>query len=151
MYRRLVATVAVSASFGLPTLAVAGIGAHSTWYDASVKNSAGVETGHVEIAYQRNKHVAEILGQLRCLGTIKKGVNKGQAAPFDDYPLYVRNNQIHFRGKTHNYPGSPNASAARKIRISLTLRPHVATGTIAFPGTKCGAIKIVGPAVRINP
>ncbi len=150
MYRSLmVVVVAVGSLFVAPTLAVGGIGAHQTLYAEFVMQSALHQP--IEIAYQRYTHVAEILGGLRCLGTIQHGPDKGAPATFDDWPLSAPNNQIHFTGKTHNYPGSPDASAPRKIHISLILKHHVATGTITFPGTKCGVIKIAAPVEKINP
>lgn len=143
MWRRSMVVGVVSAVCVAPSVAVAGIGAHSTAYWQT--------NGTIEIAYQRVTHVAEVLGGLQCLGTIRTGPDKGSPARFDDWPLRASHGKIHYAGETHNFPGTDDSPARREIRISLTLKPHLATGTISFPGTTCGVIKIAAKAEKINP
>jgi hypothetical protein len=132
------AVAAVAAiTIAVPTLAQA-FAPHTTWYQQHPNSSRPRD--NVSIIWTRNRGSADLYVTNFCLGSAP---GQGQGANRYPFSAEVATAPVHgaaisFAGRAREYAGQGVSHVT--MHFSARLMSSGATGSISFPGTRCGTI-----------
>jgi hypothetical protein len=126
------------AALAVPAVVLAdGIGPHSTGYDQHPGSTKPQDD--VQVVVHRDIHKADLYVNNFCLGSQSF---QGSSTKYPNSAIRravrVRKGKISFKGHATIY--LQNSQKQVPMRFAATVKPKTVTGTVKFPGTKCGTI-----------
>lgn len=147
MPNRAVVAVALAVTLGAPAVALADGGPppHSNIYMQHRNPTKPID--NVIIDFHRNSNTALVQVNNFCLGSTSYPGSLRYPDPAVVSSMRARRGKLSYRGKATIYT---SAHGGRKVRMifSAVLKPKKSTGTVSFPGTKCGTIRFVANLVQ---
>jgi hypothetical protein len=136
--RPLVAAAAVLAAFAVPAVVLAdGLGPHSSGYQQHPGSTKPQDD--VQVVVHRDTHKADLYVSNFCLGSSSfQGSSTKYPNNASRRGVRVRKGKIAFKGHATIY--LQDGQKQTPMRFAATVKPKTVTGTVKFPGTKCGTI-----------